>query len=717
MYAVVCGLLTALFLAWGVFGLRQSYIRAFNGVCDLGTSIAFYFTELLGFKGVVFPTVTVVPSLPAPEPPPAVLPETPEGFQSGWSKFLRLLISGDNVKGYFKTVFGTLNGVVMAIMFLLPFIVLFVVLFKRLLGRENNDYNEDTKHLRRIKRLAAVTYIPVKRWLGGLIAFCREYGGIVKLWVFLALLNFNVLTIMLEAVAYLFYLDAALSFGGFYIQIYKLFMDLGVTFRAAPRWAWFVGGYLLFLWLRRKMAFARLRHLEMRDRGFINSLPVVSMIVGTMGKRKTTMLTDMALSQEAMFRHEAFKRLLENDLKFPNFPWINLENDLKRAIQSGVVYNLATCRLFISDRKSDMTRAFKWCRKRGVVPRSGFHVGLLFGYDWARYGCEYDDRLKTVDIWDVLEVYAQLYFIYVIQSSLLIANYSIRTDGMITDAGNFPLWDDDFFRRDSRLQEAYSRHAHILDFDALRLGKKLVEDNERANAIEFGVIVITESGKERGNQFDTKGMSRKDDHANQKSDLFDMWLKMARHSATVDNYPFIRVLMDEQRPESMGADVRELCDIIHIRESSEKRLALPFFYLENLLYDFLFSRFERFYYEHRYARGDNTLTLYAAKKLVGGFHRYYSRVYNQFSFYVLDIEKERGTRDGACDAGEYFLMTKKIYARRFATDAFSDYFMMKSLRSQIGLSGLKEYVTERAGLAELESQNSYFINELQEHFK
>lgn len=49
------------------------------------------------------------------------------------------------------------------------------------------------------------------------------------------------------------------------------------------------------------------------------------------------------------------------------------------------------------------------------------------------------------------------------------------------------------------------------------------------------------------------------DDTNQKNDLFNSWLKMCRHSATVDNFPFIKVFTDEQRPESWGADARDLC--------------------------------------------------------------------------------------------------------------------------------------------------------------
>ncbi len=154
-----------------------------------------------------------------------------------------------------------------------------------------------------------------------------------------------------------------------------------------------------------------------------------------------------------------------------------------------------------------------------------------------------------------------------IQSSLIISNYSIRTDSILSDIGNFPAWDTDFFKRDSKLLDSFFRHAHILDFDSLRLGKKVLAYNPRKDSFEFGVVVITEVGKERGNSIENAEKKKKDGGANQKNDLFNSWLKMVRHSATVDKYPFVKVITDEQRPESWGADARDLCDIVHIRES------------------------------------------------------------------------------------------------------------------------------------------------------
>ena len=78
----------------------------------------------------------------------------------------------------------------------------------------------------------------------------------------------------------------------------------------------------------------------------------------------------------------------------------------------------------------------------------------------------------------------------------------------------------------------------------------------------------------------------------------------------------------------------------------------------------------------------------------------------------MKIEKERGTMDGKTESRKYYLMNAKIYAQRFSTDCFSDYFNDMAKRSKTGLMDYMEYVTEKASVEELKMQNSYFINSL-----
>ena len=223
-------------------------------------------------------------------------------------------------------------------------------------------------------------------------------------------------------------------------------------------------------------------------------------------------------------------------MKFPYFPWINLENAVKHGMRNHYVYNLATCRRTVRHLAACARAAEVYPDQRKAIyhhlkKRYGYTYGnFCFGYDAARYGEWYNDRLKMLHIWEAIETYAQLYFIYVIQSSLTISNYAIRTDSLYADAGNFPRWDMDFFSRDARTLDADSRYSHIIDFDALRLGKKLAANNELADSFEFGVINITEVGKERKNAL--LPHFRDIDHAEQYHGSGEATQKCARTSGS-----------------------------------------------------------------------------------------------------------------------------------------------------------------------------------------
>lgn len=700
----ICVAITLAFVLVAIFVFSSALGRLIESVRDFGLSFAYYFCNIFGIETSITPTVNNLPKMPffdlpnMPSSPVPSLPETFEGFKVKWHEYWQLTVTSRNIVGYLDFLGRLLLVVANAILYIIPFVFIIYMAIKEVLDKENNDYNIDSKPLIIARRISDKTYKPAKNWIVDFVAFVKDNKAYYILWAVIWAYNFNLFTIVIEFFAFYFYFAVSWDMVHIYRQVYKLFIDLWTPFNFIPWYVWCVIALAVFDKIRKKIGFAVLNHNEMKNRGFINERPIVFMGCGTMGKKKTTFITDVALSQEVMFRDKAFEKILENDLKFPNFPWINLENALKKAMDNHTVYNLATCKRFA------ISKRLKWERKP--------HRRNIFMYDFERYGLYYDDKLKVTNIWQVIETYAQLYFIYVTQSSLLISNYSVRVDNVLSDLGNFPLWNSDFFKTDSRLIDSYSRHAHILDFDSLRLGRKVVENNANSNNFEFGVVLVTEIGKERGNNLENIEKKKSDEGANQKNDYFDDWLKMVRHSATVDNFPFVRVITDEQRPTSWGANARDLTDIVYIQESSDERLAMPFFSLEELLYDWVFGKFVRVYENYRYKRADNTLTMHALKGIVAKIHSRYKRIHNQFGYCQLSVQVESGTMDGQRKDCKYYLSTKKIYSKRFSTDCFSDFFVKKALRSPIGINDLDEYETEKATFAELAEQNSYFIAKL-----
>lgn len=674
----------------GVFVFNVSYIRLYESGRDLGTSIACYFVKLFDLPYDVTPTVTkysgIIPDNPK-------LPSTPTEASASVLDYITVFFSTDNFRTW---ALAASKFISMTLLIVLPCILLLILLIRAVYGRSNTNHNRDTLPLRTFKCISRIVYEPIHSFVYGYIAFIRRHKWILRVWLFISILHLNLATIIIEFFAYYFYFAVSIDITTIFTQIRKLFLDLETSLKVFNVWGIIIVGLWLFNRWRRNTALHTLRHYEARNCGFINELPIVSITCGSMGKKKTTLITDMTLSQEKMFRQRALEILQQSDVKFPYFPWIMFEKELQRCMEYHTVYNLATVK--------------RWVRlKRDRFLSHGDVYLQLYGYDADKYGYDYDNGLYVSELFDVLENYASAYFIYVITSSLIVSNYAIRTSNVMADSGNLPLWLTDFFvPRDVN----NSRHSHILDFDVLRLGRKVVENNPNIGSFEFGVVTISEIGKERGNNLELREVKRNNDETNQKNDLFNSWLKMCRHSATVDNYPFIKVFTDEQRPESWGADARDLCDIIRIVESGEQNIALPLYTLQDMFSEWLFNRFIATYTDFRYRRGDNTLFIYLYKKFVAWVWNRNVRNYNRYGYSVLSIEKERGTMDGKADKKKYYLMNGKIYSKRFSTDCFSDYFNDLASRTSVGLDDYLEYQTERASVRELQAQNSYFINSL-----
>ena len=692
----ICIGITLGFIALAVFVFRSAFTRICEGGIDFWNSCVYYFEELFFMEHTRTPTVTEQSKVPFDVP--MNLPPTWQDFTSKFTLFWQTFFSKENLQGYFVKSVTVLYSVFQILLIILPVILVLLLCIRLFGGKINNDYNKDTKPLKAWKWVLKNIIRHVKRFIFDFIQFVREHRVYRILWLIIWCYNFNIITIVLELLAFYLYFSVSFDLGNIFVQIVKLLRDLSTMFRYVPWPVWVILAAVIFHKIRKRLGYNTLNRLERRIRGFLNERAYITLWSGTIGKGKTTCATSAGVSWEIMFRDKAFELLLETDMKFPYFPWINLENEIKRCMDRHSIYNLASCRRFARSKHRKFNR-------RPMKYR-------MFGYDYERYGTTFNDKLKVIDIWQAIEDYTQLYFIYIIYSSLMLANYSIRSDNVKIDEGNLPLWSTELFRRDARLMDAYSRHCHILDFDSLRLGKKVLENNKFANSFEFGVVLITEIGKERGNMLENKGKKRTDDEANQLNDLFNSQLKMLRHAATVCNYCFVRLIADEQRPESWGADAKELADIIYIQNTSDVRLAMPFFWLEDAVISWLMGKFQNRYTNYRFTHGNNTLLMFLYKSIVTWLFRYRLGIYNTFSYKQVSVRVSSGKDERKFDKKKYYILYKKDYSLRFATDAYSDFWAAKALRSDYGLNDLPEYRETKASVDEFAMQNSYFMNDL-----
>lgn len=688
-------------IALGVFCFKYSFLRLAESCRDFGVSIAYYFCTFLGldfspFVGVVNLS-TVTPSVWY------YFPITFEEFKLRFVSFWQTFVSADNFYGYFLE----LGKIFLVCFTLFLFLVVLVVLVKIAVSShartQNNRHGKETFALRLHKRISGVTIRPVVIWLKSLFTFGNNHRFYIVIWGVLALLYLNVFSIILEALAFLFYFVMSYDFKNIYIQLYKLAIDVA-PFVYIPLGVWILAFFVLLYVMGIRRGYDNLEHNERKNRGLLNSLGIVNNIYGYVGAGKTALMTDIALSYEAQFLSDALEIILETDFCFPYVNWINVESELRRAAYFHVVCDKWSIRRWILKKKARFEKA--------PSPER------IFGYDYTTYPMTYDTKLVNKNIWETIEEYCCAYFIYTVQSSYLISNYSIRVDKLVDSVGNFPLWNTDFFRRDSRLIDSFSRHSHILDNDMLRLGKTMLENNPNRNAFGFGIYVNTEFDKERKNMLELKGVERDDEECNQKNDLYNPLVKTSRHACVVANRVFTRWLGDLQRLGSLGADSVQLGDVIEVRDKSERVPVIPgyspFWVIDGLLYP-LVSRFESYYLQYRYSRGDTSLFIYLLKGVVTKFFSYHLRMYNLFGCEIISLSLQSGFLDGKTTDLKWYRQSKKIWSDRYATDCLSSIFEARSVDNKVGLDDLPEYAGKHPTDDEFGRQHSFFQRDVHKY--
>ena len=322
--------LTIAFILLGAFVFRVAYCRTIEGLIDLYGSFKYYFCVLFGFPVDGIPSVAERSKVLNWD---VILPADFETFKANCIAFFRLFISKENFLSWLNTAGGKAGVLAKIFVILLPCILAVIIAIKRLYAKGNTKHNVDTVPLRVFKKISAVTYQPTKRFVCGYIDFLREHNWIWISWLIMWAFHLNIASIVIEFFAYYFFFSVSFRVDTIYTQFVKLATDLQPFFRFFPLWSLSVAAYCLFYNFRKKIALNRLRHFEAKNCGFINELPIVSMACGSMGKKKTTLITDMTLSQEVMFRQKALSILQENDMKFPYFPWILFEQELQKCME------------------------------------------------------------------------------------------------------------------------------------------------------------------------------------------------------------------------------------------------------------------------------------------------------------------------------------------------------------------------------------------------
>lgn len=684
-----------------IFCYRVSLLRLWEALCDLWQSVLYYARAVGGD-----PDGAAALPLPVRELSRvdlgAVLPFDADTMRAKWEAFGPALVKPDHFAAYLAATGQILTAVSTL---LIPFALLGWILWQRFRARlmRPKTTEPETRALARVKALTRRPLLAWRQFTANTSDFCARCPAWPRILLFIWLCALNIATIPVAALAVYIYFSASFDLLALPVQALKLLIDLCVMFSGLWGPLWVFIAWRILCHIREAIGYAVLEAHEQSNRALItDKLPIVTMIEGTMGAKKTTWITDVALSTAILFRQKALDLMQANDLRFPAFPWAVFRGDLCDAILAHDVYTLVSCEAWIAARRQ--------AYENDPAPEQ------LWGYDTTRYPVTYNSDLQIVGLWDALLAYAKEFIIYAQQSSLIVANYAVREDYSPMDAGYLPLWDYDLFRRDAAAQGDESAYAHILDMDVMRLGRRMEPDNPLVGSLEYGVILITEIGKERGNAKTTAELKKMIDECNQKNDCMEEYLKMIRHPAVVDNYVFVRVYCDDQRAMSWGADGRQLCTIVYIEKCSPAKTALPFFYFAEALYDFFRPRFDAFYTEYCASRGDMCLPMAALKGLFAWFFARHDRACNRFGYYVQTLTTERGDEHGTPERYPYYLAKKKIYANRFSTDCHKGLFARRARKCAYGLNDYPTFAGTLATDEELDKMHSHFIRNARAFF-
>ena len=716
----ICMAITLICVGFG-FLFPNAIPRLAEAVRDFGVSVAYYFFEIFApGNNSIKPTVLQMPSWIWAEDrwePLRLLPWTWEEFKVLWGKYWPVFFSWDNFLDFFDMLadvgyYGSRFALI-----LIPIIALLIVWLNGYKNVHSTDRNKKSSPLKIFEKFLFKVIYPIIGWCKDFVGFCKDHPTYHRIWLALWALYFNVVALAVAFLAYYFYFAISFDFLSLYTQILKLLDDLAPMVRFIPVVAWIGIGIGVYNHICRSMAFTRLYYAERCNRAFLAGRGVVTTIYGEMGIGKTQMVTSMALSAEIEQFDMAFEILLEKDMQFPNFPWQRFRDQLKKRIDNREIVDLPTCRAYVEKCKTYFDRIseinvedYRRLRKKHKLMKNDY----TFGYDYTHYPTTYNDELKITHLYEALEDYACAYLIFTVKTTLLFSNYSIRVDTILKDIGNMPYRDTDFFNRDPKYQEAYSHHAHIIDIDMLRLGKKMVKGNPKARRLSFGVFVITEIDKEFKNMQQLKETKIKEDETNQKNDLHDACLMMCRHAAVVSNKVFIRVICDLQRPEAWGAGGRELGEVIYISEKSDLEPALPLlspYWFFNGFFRSVRGKWEDFYTALITNRSDHTLFIYIVKNLISVINNHYDKVNGLFGTQTLSLEIQSGRMDGEVKQDKWRLIMKKDRSRRYKTaclEAVFDSYEPNTMH----IDDFIEYAGEVGTNEENQLQNSYFQNDI-----
>ena len=695
--------------------------RLIQSIEDFGRSVVYY---VHGFNDTQDGIKTTVQEFPVGEM--AKLPITPGQVKTATSNFGELLFDKDNFLAYVALVaeiFSNISLFIMICTFPLALLFLLTWLMYRFV---DNETGELSFALKIWYKLEDVLYFPIKRFIVGYWAFLKEKKRYSIPLALIWLYNVNAFTIAFEFVAFMLWLPWSLQFWNIFVQLAKLVFDLSAAVEFFPTIVWLIIGYKIFDVVRRWIGFNVLDAGEKRNKAFLLDHPGNLLATGKPRVGKTQTITDMTLSMEVIYREMAQKKSLEHHMEFPFFPWGVLEQSIIKMRERAASFSLTFIRGWIENmHKRFVGRAIYSPTSQAVAMQQLKNLGyqgddFIFGYDFKRYPMTYDNELSLVNVFEAVELYAEEFYIYTHPTPLTFGNYPIRSDIGWKDFGNYPIMKSNFFKRTSSDREKWSQFNHIVNHDALRLGRKKDPTGEYNNAYDIGCLTLSELGKELGNQNTNRGKEKNSNQCNANNDLWTTNAKMISHGTTIDYFTYFRILSDEQRAMSILADFREIGSEMPILKKHDAKIKMPFFAFGELFFVLSQKLMKKIMLFFKSRHGKMTLFFYLSLRLYSVIFNKYTRVFNRFAVERLDLkvaDQSVGEEKKGRKVEHYDLARYKICSDRYNTGFFNTYYKEKFKKSRVGgLDRTPQFKSLEPTVSDMRYMQSHFNEEVFDYF-
>lgn len=540
----------------------------------------------------------------------------------------------------------------------------------------------------------------------------HEFNKLNRYYLSILILNIaiftNVLSLSIEFIGYLFIMIGNILL--LPIELYEMFFVILATlypvFNTLPLFIWIILALIIFILIRNKRAKQKIYSLQSANERFCEEhLGVATLTTGVMESGKDSFNVEVVMTMQRVFKRRLKEILLLYKNLFNDFDFISYEKYLTLAKTERYFDISLQIKTMILNLKEYINNgnevAFDEELEKYHFPKEFFNYQKIIF-----------NGSQPLDVFDLLLNYGQAYFLYCDIRPNVYSNIGLRLSYSVQNQDYFPLFDFDIF--EEKDEESFILRSHKSrnwDMDTWRLG---IRFDKNTGLSDCGIYDLSEGGKERGNLYTNAGKDKESNTPNQKNDDFNKYVKLLRHVYTINYYPFIKLLVNDQRINSINADLHELFEtVVSLKKVKKIKNSLWLYAtIEKPFLEVLIGSFNRMLETYRETRNYTSLFYMFISKINYYLTIHKSKIEGFYNYKKMEMNIQMA---GIEDLGnkEFYLIYKEAYAGNFATDCYFRFFTPLIEKRKDRIFDIGDYQNIYASVNEFNKQHSLLVTDIQ----